>query len=140
MLALVFALWALLPSKALTIERFWSDNATGLAIAGFDPVSFFTVAQPVAGRSDHEYVWQDATWRFATMANLAAFRHAPEVYAPQFGGLGAFALARGHHTAGNPRVWLILNGRLYFFYSVENRLKWLRDPETWHLKATENWK
>lgn len=137
--ALVLALWALLPSKALTMERFWSDSATGLAIAGFDPVSFFTAAKPVAGLSDHEYVWRDATWRFANMANLAAFRRDPKIYAPQFGGLGAFALARGYRTAGNPRVWLVADGRLYFFFSAENRLKWLQASETWHQKATENW-
>src|SRR4051812_21152366 len=48
--ALLFA-WA---CSAATTERVVADRYTGLAIGGFDPVAYFTDAQPVRGDADYE--------------------------------------------------------------------------------------
>lgn len=127
------------PSKALTDEQFWIDPATGLAIGGFDPVSFFTETAPAHGSPDFEYVWQGAAWRFSSEGNLAAFRRDPEIYAPQYGGLAAVALSRGYRAAGNPRVWLVSKGRLYLFYSRSNRDLWTEAVEDYIEKAAGEW-
>ncbi len=138
-LSLVLAFCAVHPSKALTEERFWTDSATGLAIGGFDPVSFFTEAVPEHGLPDYEWVWQGAAWRFSSEGNLAAFKRDPEIYAPQFGGLGAVSLARGYHAAGNPRVWLVSRGKLYLFFSAQNRSEWIEVAETLNEQAVAEW-
>ena len=63
-----------------------NKNAKGLAIKGYDPVAYFTLGKPVAGKKKFEYKWQDAIWRFANEDHLNLFKSDPEKYAPQYGG------------------------------------------------------
>lgn len=138
-LTLLIAFCALDPSKALTKDSFWADPATGLAIGGFDPVSFFTQRHPLPGSDEYEYVWNGVSWRFDNEGNMAAFVRDPEVYAPQFGGHGSLALARGHKAAGNPRLWVVSNGKLYLFYSQANRSEWVAMSEADRDVAKDVW-
>lgn len=94
---------------------------TGVAIDGMDPVSYFTEPEPLRGSPDFEYVWAGVPWYFASDANRQVFERAPSVYAPQFGGFGTTALARGFFSDGSPRVYAVFSNRLYFFYSAGNR-------------------
>src|SRR5689334_20406927 len=99
--------------KAATTERVISDFHTGLAIFGYDPVSYFTNEQPVMGRPDIELQGPDAIWRFHNDGNKAAFAAHPEVYRPRYGGYDPIALARGVAVAGNPLLWLVVGERLF---------------------------
>ncbi len=63
-----------------------NKNWRGLAIKGYDPVAYFTLGKPVAGKQEFEYIWQDAKWRFANEDHLNLFTSDPEKYAPQYGG------------------------------------------------------
>jgi YHS domain-containing protein len=63
-----------------------NKNWTGLAIKGYDPVAYFTLGKPVAGKKEFEYKRQDAKWRFANEDHLNLFKSDPEKYAPQYGG------------------------------------------------------
>lgn len=139
-LALLALLCVLVPSKALTEERFWVDNSTGLALGGFDPVSYFTHVMPRYGSEEHEYVWKSVTWRFENKGNLAAFKRDPEIYAPQFGGHGSVAIGRGHQTPGNPRIFLVSQGKLYLFYSDLNKAAWQGMAEAQRAVAETIWK
>jgi len=113
-----------IPSKALTESPYWFDPATGLAIGGFDPVGYFTDGSAIAGKAEHERIWSGLAWRFMSEGNREAFDSHPEIYAPQFGGHDPVALARGRVVLGNPRIWTIRGGRLYFFHSLEARSVW----------------
>jgi YHS domain-containing protein len=115
------------------------NRHTGLAIDGFDPVSYFVDGAPKFGRADLELPFAGATWRFRNEGNRSAFAAAPEVYAPRFGGHDPVAMARGVATAGNPALWLIVQKRLYFFYSAEARTAFSRDPEKIVGDAEQNW-
>jgi hypothetical protein len=108
-------------SGAQTTERIVIDPRTGLAINGFDPVGYFTEAQPVLGRSDLEYPFAGAVWRFRNEGNRAAFAAKPDVYMPRFGGYDPVGVARGLATPGHPMVWLIAGKRLYLFRNTESR-------------------
>ena len=94
---------------------------TGVALDGFDPVSYFTETEPQPGSADLEYVWAGVPWYFASAANRDIFIHAPEIYAPQYGGYGATALSRGFLSDGNPRIYEVFSNRLYLFYSSGDR-------------------
>ena len=63
-----------------------NQNWRGLAIKGYDPVAYFTLGKPVAGKKEFEYKWQDAKWRFANEDHVNLFKSDPEKYAPQYGG------------------------------------------------------
>lgn len=116
-----------------------TNPITGVAIDGFDPVSYFTDPEPREGQSSYEYVWGGASWYFATEANRDAFMRAPEAYAPQFGGHGATSLARGFLSDGNPRLYAIHRHRLYFFYSSGNRDAFIMSPDKAIAEAEANW-
>ena len=63
----------------------------GPALGGYDAVSYFDAGGPQKGKESNATDWKGAKWYFATAENLAAFKAAPEKYAPQYGGYCAFA-------------------------------------------------
>ena len=63
-----------------------NKNWRGLAIKGYDPVAYFTLGKPVEGKSEFEYNWEGAKWRFSNSEHLNLFSANPEKYAPQYGG------------------------------------------------------
>src|SRR6202048_3370241 len=70
------------------------NRYTGLAIDGYDPVSYFVDVTPRLGRPDLELRSSGVSWRFVNEGNMAAFAADPDVYAPQFGGHDPLAIAR----------------------------------------------
>lgn len=131
--------FASISAYAATTEWVVTNRYTGLAIDGFDPVAYFVEAAPKEGRAELEFRSDGAVWRFLNEGNRAAFAAAPEVYTPRFGGHDPMALARGAATPGHPALWLILEQRLYLFYSAEARAAFARDPEAAIEAAERNW-
>jgi len=126
-------------SFASTSRRIVADPFTGLAIDGFDPVSYFVGEQPVKGLRRFELDWSGATWRFANAGNRAAFLHAPDVYAPMFGGHGALAIARGYATQGRSRIWAVYQDRLFLFFSPTHRAAWATAPDRYVNDGKAKW-
>ena len=80
--AAVLAIWVM-PGTA---HKKVNTNIFGVAIQGFDTVAYFTEGRAVRGKSEFEFTWQDASWRFSSAANRDLFAASPERYAPQYGG------------------------------------------------------
>ena len=116
-----------------------TNPLTGVALDGYDPVSYFTEVAPLQGAPEFEFGWRGVPWYFASAANRDVFARTPEVYAPMFGGYGVMALARGFLSAGNPRVYEVLGGRLFVFYSSGNRDAFLALPRDAFLNAERQW-
>jgi hypothetical protein len=131
--------FASIPVRAATTEWVVTNRYTGLAIDGFDPVAYFVEAAPKEGRAELEFRSDGAVWRFLNEGNRSAFAAAPEVYTPRFGGHDPMALARGAATPGHPALWLIVEQRLYLFYSAEARAAFARDSEEAIEVAERNW-
>ena len=73
-----------LPAAAASlVTDIVTDPLTGVAIDGYDPVSYFTETEPQQGKPDFEYDWGGVPWYFATAANRDVFMRAPDIYAPQ---------------------------------------------------------
>lgn len=123
-----------LPRLGETMQR---NPRLGLALNGFDPVSY-RLGAPVAGRADFELVMDGIAWRFASQANLAAFRDAPEVYAPAFGGFDATGVAAGAAVDSEPRHFAVLGAQLFLFRTAENKARFLADRSLL-LRAAERW-
>lgn len=115
------------------------DPLTGVALNGYDPVSYFTGDQPVTGRPEFELVWGGVSWFFANGANRDVFLRAPDVYAPQFGGHGTMGLARGYLSDGNPLVYAVIANRLFLFYSTANRDAFMQAQRSSYERAAQNW-
>jgi hypothetical protein len=127
------------PSGAGTSERVVNDPHTGLAISGFDPVSYFTDAKPVIGKPEYEMTFDDVVWRFRSDGNRAAFAENPAVYQPRYGGHDPVAVGRGVAVDGNPLLWAVNGDRLYLFYSEKARMTFTADPELAVTTADGRW-
>ncbi len=111
-------------------DFYLADPVTAYAIGGYDPVAFFVDGYPRLGDRRIELSWRGVRWLFVNEGNKAAFERDPEVYAPQYGGCGAYALVEGYATAGNPAIFAVLENRLYFFHTAVNRYLFLTSRET----------
>jgi len=140
LLVLLLALAPIQPAfAAALVGRIVADPLTGVAIEGFDPVSYFSEAEPRPGLPEFSVEWGGVPWYFANAANRDVFVRNPEIYAPQFGGHCATSLARGYLSDGKPRLFLIRKLKLYFFYSVANREAFLASERLLTSTAVKNW-
>jgi hypothetical protein len=127
------------PSAAVTTERLVADWHSGLAIMGFDPLSYFVDGQPQRGRPDLEYSFAGATWRFRNEGNRAAFIRSPERYMPRYGGYDPVGVARGAAVAGNPNLWIVADGQLCLFYSKAALDDFFGNAEQINARAEHMW-
>ncbi|HEY4201851.1 MAG TPA: YHS domain-containing (seleno)protein [Devosiaceae bacterium] len=116
-----------------------TNPLTGIALDGYDPISYFTEVEPLEGTSSFSYDWGGVTWYFANVANRDVFKASPEIYAPQFGGHCTMSLSRGFLSDGNPRVYLVLGQQLFLFYSAANREAFLLSPAKALTDAIAQW-
>lgn len=128
-----------LGATAATTERIVVSRYNGLAIAGFDPVAYFTDKQALQGKPDFEAFEGGAVWRFCNSGNRDYFQARPDIYAPQFGGYDPVDVSRGVTVAGNAQVWLIAGQRLYLFAHEDNRDAFAADPQAYLEKAKARW-
>lgn len=113
-----------------------SDN---VAIQGYDTVAYFTEGKAVKGSGEFEHVWEDAKWRFASVANRDLFATNPDRYAPQYGGYCALGIAAGEFAHVDPEAWTIVDGKLYLNKSKKHMEIW-RDSTATHLWISDhNW-
>jgi len=115
--------------------------ATGkrLALAGYDPVSYFVDGHPEKGSADYQASYDDATYWFKTPEHRATFVADPDRYAPQFAGYCAVTLSRGAKYEADPEAWAIADGRLYVFGSKAGVPVFRAQTVSVNEKATENW-
>ena len=116
-----------------------TEAGAPLAIHGYDPVAFFTQGKPLVGKMGITTVYQGAAFRFASEANKKVFEASPERYAPQYGGYCAFGAAKGAKYDGDPRVFAIVGGKLYFNLSPDIQKKWNEDVAGYIKKADASW-
>jgi len=124
------------PAAARDIEV---NAQTGLAISGFDPLSYFVDHKPLMGKPDLELNRKGTIWQFRNPGNRAAFAAHPEVYKPRFGGFDPVAIARGASVPGHPLIWAVVRERLYLFYDDEARSAFLADPGRVIATAERKW-
>jgi hypothetical protein len=110
-----------------TTELFQSDSTSGLALGGYDPVTYFLPEGPRPGRPDFELLWGGVAWRFASEANRAAFENDPGTFAPRIGGYDAEAAARGRLVDARADLFVVRDNRLYLFRNDGNRALFLAD-------------
>jgi hypothetical protein len=127
-----------LPAVVGAADIYASDATSGLALGGFDPVTYFLPEGPQPGRAGLETLWGGVAWRFSSEANLAAFKANPPAYAPRIGGYDAHAASLGRVVDSRPDIYLIREDRLYLFRTDAGRARFQADPslasrseETW---------
>jgi hypothetical protein len=93
-------------------------SGDGLALQGFDPVSYFPEGGGVPLEGDPARTAEHAglRYQFASDENRARFLQFPTRYEPAFGGWCTYAVAHGYKFEVDPRSFRIENDRLHLFY------------------------
>ena len=63
----------------------------------------------------------------------------PDKYLPAYGGFCAYGTALGKKLDGDPRVWKIVDGTLYFNLNPDIAVAWAKDIPGNIAKANANW-
>lgn len=116
----------------------YAQKAPPLALKGNDPVSYFNPGRPALGASKISYDFDQSRYLFSSAKNKELFAANPDRYAPQFSGLCATGLSMGMKAEADPNVFLVKDGKLYVFSSIEARQMVEKDP-TLLKKAQEAW-
>ena len=127
-----------LPPVVGVSELFALDELSGVALYGFDPVSYFLGEAPKPGLAEHEIIWSGFAWRFASAANREVFLRDPEIYAPRFGGYDAMAVAQGLTVRANPWLAVVRADGLYLFRTDHGRARFMADRSLAG-KAEQRW-
>jgi len=126
-------------AKAATTERVVNDPRSGLALYGFDAVSYFIDGTARAGNGTYEFRFGGLTWRFRSEANRAAFTAAPQRYVPAYGGYDPIAVAAGAPVEGNPAFFAVNGGKLFLFSREESMARFLANPAGAIEAAEQGW-
>jgi YHS domain-containing protein len=115
----------------------------GLAIRGYDPVSYFAQNKAVKGKKEFSFSYHGVSYHFASATDLVNFKATPAKYEPQYGGWCAYAMGHdGSKVEIDPETFKITNGKLFLFYNrfFNNTLKsWNQDEPKLHVQADANW-
>jgi YHS domain-containing protein len=146
---LVFAVLLTLPgllafSQDETVRKKHFNTEQGLAISGYDPVTYFTGNKAVKGSKENSVSDQGIVYYFSSAANKEEFKKNPSKYEPQYGGWCAYAMGKdGTKVEVDPGTFKIVDGKLFLFYNhfFTNTLKtWNKDEPKLNKQADSNWK
>jgi len=113
----------------------WRNN---IAVDGYDPITFFT-GTPLQGNPQYQMEYMGAIWVFSSRANLDLFKTNPSVFAPQYGGYCAWAVAHGKLAKGSPENWYVEDGRLFLNFNDRIQKKWDKKRPDFIVRADNKW-
>ena len=111
----------------------------GLAIAGYDPTSYFVDGKPRKGDPTLARVYQGATYYFVDTDHKNTFEKDPAKYVPQFGGFCGYAASIKRVSPVNPELWQLVDGRLVLQHTPEAYRLFNENVAANYAKAQENW-
>jgi YHS domain-containing protein len=123
-------------------------DKNGLALGGFDPVSYFKLDKPVRGNPEISLQINQATYWFFSEESRAIFQSNPGKYLPQFDGYCALAVGTtGKKISVDPETYKITDGKLYLFFNGKsfsgtkfNSIDpWIKDETNLIRKSNEMW-
>ena len=126
---------AVVPDSASAVNT----DDKGLALQGYDAVSYFTDGEPQKGSPKFTIKHDGVTYYFASTEHLHKFKANPAAYLPQFGGFCAMGTAHGHKLEGDPNVWRIVDKRLYLNNNPDVGKRWSQDIPGNISHADDNW-
>lgn len=116
-----------------------NTDAKGVALKGYDPVSYFSTGGPIQGKADFSEKHDGAVYWFASARNRDAFRTDSAKYAPAFGGFCAMGVALNKKLDVDPHLWRVVDGKLYLNVHKEAQTRWLEDVKGNLVQAAKNW-
>jgi len=120
------------PIEAINTER-------GLALEGYDPVSYFEVGGAIQGTAAFTLRYKGAVYRFASAAHRERFTAEPQRFLPQYGGYCALAIAFNRIADIDPQYWDIVKDRLYLNNGILAETLWSLNKAGNIRRGDQNW-
>ena len=111
----------------------------GVALEGYDPVSYFTDGKPAKGDKKIEATFNGALYHFTSQEHRETFEKDPAKYAPAYGGYCGYAASIGKVRPANPLLWSIVDGQLIVQHTKGAAELWARDVHGNKMRADVNW-
>ncbi len=111
----------------------------GVALGGYDPVSYFTDGKPAKGDPKIEAIFNGALYHFVSQEHREIFEKAPTKYAAAFGGYCGYAASIGKVRPANPLLWSIVDGQLILQHTKGAVGLWEKDVAGNKAKADKFW-
>ena len=105
-------------------------------LRGYDPVSYFSKTGPQRGKDEWTEAHNGETYKFSSVQNADKFRANPDKFVPQFGGNCALGMVFGNKSSVDPKVWKIVDGKLYFHINAGTQRAWWK-KRTHYIKRAE---
>jgi YHS domain-containing protein len=124
----VFLLMAgLLLISAVQAKEEFNLTADGVALHGYDPVSYIVDDKPQLGspelRSQHDGI----DYLFSSQGNLETFEQNPARYTPAYGGYCAYGVRLGKKFDTDPMAYAVDDGNLYMLLNRVTQRVWEKD-------------
>jgi YHS domain-containing protein len=120
----------------------------GLAIGGYDLISYFKINKAIKGNPQINASFKGATYYFISEENRNEFQSDPEKYLPQYEGYCALAVGTtGKKISINPETFKVTDGKLYLFFNGKSFSgttfnsvdPWIKNESTLIKKADDMW-
>jgi YHS domain-containing protein len=111
----------------------------GVALDGYDPVTYFTDGAPKKGDAKIEATFNGALYHFVSQENRATFEKEPTKHAPAYGGYCGYAASIGKVRPANPLIWSIVDGQLIVQHTKGADELWKKDVAVNKARADKYW-
>lgn len=111
----------------------------GVALGGYDAVTYFTDGAPQKGDPKIEATFNGALYHFMSQENRATFEKDPTKYAPAYGGFCGYAASVGKVRPADPLIWSIVDGQLIVQHTKGADELWKRNVTGNKAKADKYW-
>jgi YHS domain-containing protein len=114
-------------------------DRNGVALEGYDPVSYFTDGKPAKGDPKIEATFNGALYHFTSQEHRETFEKDPTKYAPAYGGYCGYAASIGKVRPANPLLWSTVDGQLIVQHTKGAVELWDKDVKGNKVKADRLW-
>jgi YHS domain-containing protein len=111
----------------------------GVALEGYDPISYFIDGKPIKGDKKIEATYNGALYHFISQEHRETFERSPSKYAAAYGGFCGYAASIGKVRPANPLLWSIVDGQLIVQHTKGAVELWEKDVPGNKAKADINW-
>lgn len=113
------------------LVTFTKEDTTVIAGYGYDPVAYYTKGRAIKGKEKFVTEFDGVLWRFESALHQKMFEEVPPRYVPAYGGNCALAVTNGDLAPANPKLWSILDNRLFLNCTIDGHIMFLQGyPQT----------
>ena len=119
------------------VSSIYHEN--GLALKGYDPVSYFIDNKAIKGSQEFRFSWSGLDWHFTSQRHLDLFIESPERYVPAYGGYCAFGASYAYKAKPKMDAFYIHEGKLYLNFAKYVQKRWLETLKEKTASADQQW-